>query len=427
MKDKQDITLDRATVAKLKLDDGKSDQIVFDSDLVGLGFRMRADSGRVRRSWVVQYKVRGRTRRIKLGDFPTINADQARKKAKEMLAKIALGHDPQNERDAERANGSRTLRAVASEFLAMKDLQVQRNEYRANSYRVTKLYLTGSKYFGPLHASAITDITVADCASRLNIINRGSGSVTAGRARSALSSLFTWAMRQGYMGPNPHNPVAVTENPDDAPSRDLVLSDVELAQIWRAAGDDDYGRIVRLLILSACRREEIGGLRHSEIDRNAATITLPKERTKNKHEHVLPITPLAMAIIGSVSPIVGRDHLFGDRSATGFSQWDAARKALDQRLAGKLKGKSAGWRLHDLRRSVATNLIERLDVEPHVVEAVLNHHSGHRSGVAGVYNRSRYSKQIRAALSRWHDHLRSLIEGGARKVLRFPQAAHESA
>jgi integrase len=423
----QQQTLDRATVARFKLDDGKSDQIFFDADEKGFGFRLRRDGVRLRRSWVVQYRIKGRTRRAKIGDYPTVSADQARKKAKTILASVQLGTDPQAEKEAERAKGSRSLRAVAEQYLEMKALEVQRGQYRASSLRVTKLYLTKPDYFGPLHLHAITDITVQDIATRLNTINKNNGTVTAGRARSALSSVFAWAMRQGYMGPNPHNPVAVTENPDDAVSRDLVLGDVELAEVWRATGDEDFGKVIRLLILTGCRREEIGGLRWSEIDRDAGTITLPSERVKNRREHVLPITPLMAQIIDSVPPVVGRDQVFGARSANGFSGWDVAKKALDERLAGKLKGKSAGWRPHDLRRSVATNLIERLDVEPHVVEAILNHHSGHRSGVAGIYNKAKYARQIRSALSLWDDHIRALVQGGRRKVVAFSTGVKERA
>ena len=415
--ERQQITLDRSTVARLKLDDGKSDQIFFDADDHGFGLRIRADGGRQRQSWIVQYRVKGRTRRAKIGDYPTVSPDQARKKAKTILASVQLGADPQAEKEAERAKGSRTLGSVAGEYLAMKELEVERGQYRASSFRVTKIYLKRPQYFGPLHSHAITDITVADIAGRLNTINKKSGAVTAGRARSALSSMFTWAMRQGLMGPTPYNPASVTENPDARLSRDRVLKDNELAAIWNACKDDDFGRIVRLLILTACRREEIGGLRWGEIDRDAGTITLPKERVKNNHEHVLPLTPLALEIIGSVKEQVGRTHLFGDRSSTGFTTWYVAKHDLDNRL-----GKMAPWNLHDIRRGVATWMAEHGNVEPHIIEAVLNHYSGHKSGVAGVYNRARYSKQIRIALGLWDDHVRTLIQGGQRKVLSFPQA-----
>jgi integrase len=420
MDHQQHITLDRATVAKLKLDARKTDQIIFDADDKGFGFRLRQDGDRLRRSWIVQYRIKGRTRRFKLGDYPTVTADQARKKATTILAQVHLGADPQSEKEAERANASRTLRAVANQYLEMKELEMQRGQYRASSYRVTKLYLTGPQYFGPLHSTAITDITVADIATRLNTVNKNSGTSTAGRARSALSSMFTWAMQNGLMGKDPRNPVIGTKNPDDAPaSRDRVLKDTEIAAIWRACGDDEYGKIVKLLTLTACRRDEIGGLRWSEIDRDNGTLALPKERVKNEHAHTLPLTPLALEIINSVPERVNRHLLFGDRSTKGFSGWDRAKNDLDARLGGAVKGE---WRLHDLRRSVATWLAEDGNVEPHVIEAILNHYSG-RSGVTGIYNRATYSRQMRAALALWDDHLHSLIEGGERKVLSFTHAS----
>src|SRR5262249_232168 len=370
--DRQQITLDRATVAKLKLDDGKTDQIFFDADLKGFGFRTRRDGARLRQSWIVKYRIKGRTRRLRIGDYPTINADQARKKAKTVLANVHLGEDPQAEKEAERAKGSRTLRSVADQYLEMKELEMQRGQYRTSSLRVTKIYLTRPQYFGPLHSHAITDITVGDIAARLNYINKNSGTVTAGRARSPLSTMFSWAMRQGSMGATPYNPASVTENPDDGQSRDRVLRDTELAAIWHACRDDDFGKIVRLLILTACRREEIGGLRWSEVDRANGTITLPKERVKNNHEHILPLKPLALAIIDSVPEVVGRKHLFGDRSTTGFTMWyEGKHNDLDHRL-----GKIAPWNLHDIRRSVATWMAEN-NIEPHVIEAILNHYSGH--------------------------------------------------
>jgi hypothetical protein len=150
---------------------------------------------------------------------------------------------------------------------------------------------------------------------------------------------------------------------------------------------------------------------------------LPSERVKNGHAHSLPITSSMAATFDSVPHIVGRDHLFGERSATGFAGWVRAKQALDDRLMGKLKNKSVAWSLHDIRRSVSTWMAEH-GVLPHVIETILNHWTGHRSGVAGVYNRAQYAPMISSALTLWDDHLRSLLDGGERKIVPFaPPAA----
>ena len=287
---------------------------------------------------------------------------------------------------------------------------------------MAKLYLLSDNYFRPLHSSAITDITRADVASCLNRIIRDSGRVTAHMARSALSSLYTWALKQGIVE---QNPVIGTEDPGPAKSRERVLKDGELAAIWRACGngDDDYSRIIKLLICTGCR-DEIGGLRQSEIELDSGTITLPAKRVKNGQDHVLPLPPLTRSIIASIPQRDGRDHLFGTRSSGGHTGWDRCKKNLDARLAGKVV---TDWVVHDIRRSVATRMAD-LGVEPHIIEAAINHQSGHKAGVAGTYNRSRYEKQVRAALSIWCDHLQSIISGSGRKVLPFqPQPAQESA
>src|SRR5262249_21604390 len=159
--------------------------------------------------------------------------------------------------------------------------------------------------------------------------------------------------------------------------------------------DDDFGRIVRLLILTGCRRSEVGGMAYSEFDLEAGTWTIRKERSKNGHAHRLPVLP-AMSDLLITGRVRGeRDGLFGDR-ADGFTQWSAAKRELDQRL------EIAAWRLHDIRRSVATKMGD-IGIQPHIIEQILNHQSGHKSGVAGVYNRSNYTNEVRAALALWHD------------------------
>jgi integrase len=399
-----------------KLEDGEKEKFFWDDELTGFGLRLRREDedSRVHRCWIAAYRVKGRYRRMTIGNYPKVSAEDARTAAKKIFGRVAHGEDPMAERQAQRLGAARSLRAVIDDYLAMKQATL-----RPASLRGTRLYLLGG-YFRPLHASAITDITRADVAVRLNAIIKDSGPITARAARAALSAFFAWAWKQGIVE---QNVVAGTEDPGPGESRERVLKDAELAAIWRACGDDDYGKIIRLLMLIPCRRQEIGGLRCNEIgkdEKGKPTITLPAERVKNKQTHTLPLLPLAQEIIDSIKPRAGRDSLFGDRSSAGFTRWSAGKADLDKQL----KGKVADWRLHDLRRTVATKMGD-LGVEPHVIEAAVNHQSGHKAGVAGIYNRSTYEKQIKTALAKWEDHLRSLIEGGRRKVLNFPQ--HESA
>jgi len=173
------------------------------------------------------------------------------------------------------------------------------------------------------------------------------------------------------------------------------LTDTELAEIWRACRDDDYGRIVKLLMLTGQRRDEVGGMRWAEINKGEKVWTIPATRTKNHREHIVPLTDAALALVTSSPP--RREYLFGDGprrigdNGSGYSGWSKSKYALDQRLA------LPAWRLHDLRRTAATVMADKLGVLPHIIEAVLNHVSGHRAGVAGVYNRAKYEGEMRSA------------------------------
>jgi integrase len=397
------------TVGRLTLPAEKTDVIFFDDDMAGFGFRLRRSRDQVRRTWIAQYRAHGRTRRLKIGAVEKISPDEARKAARKALAKVELGHDPQGEREAKRRAAVHTLLSVATDYL-----DARKAELRPASYRVTKLYLTGSAYFGPLHTTAIGDITRADVVARVNAIKRNSGTVTAGRARSAVSTLFAWAMGEGMCE---SNPVIGTNKPADSTPRERVLEDRELAAIWRESGDGGYGKIIKLLILTGGRRAEIGGIRWSELDLERGHWLLPKERAKNGRSLLLPLPPKALSIVESVPERVDRDCLFGERAAAGFTNWSFGKAALDKRLAGKV----APWKLHDLRRTAATRLAD-LGVQPHVIECILNHHSGFRSGVSGTYNRSPYLNEMRTAQALWADHLKALIEGDGRKVFSLHKA-----
>jgi integrase len=381
------------TTATAKLPEGKVDAIYFDDDLAGFGLRLRASGDQVSKTWIAQYRAHGRTRRMKIGTFEKLTPDEARKAAKKILARAEIGQDPQAEKAAQRQQDGHTLAAVASDYLAAKAKVV-----RPNTYRELNRYLT-SAHFKPLHAMPIDQITRRDVAARLTKITAENGSISAGRARAALSALYAWAMGNGLAE---QNPVIGTLKPDDSQPRERVLSDSEIAAIWHAACEGGvFGKIVKLLLLTGCRRMEICGLRWKEIDMENGLLHLPPHRTKNARAHTLALTPMAMEIIESVPRIVGRDHLFGERSDLGFTQWGAKRD-LDSRLGGKV----AEWTLHDLRRTCATGMAD-IGVQPHIIEAVLNHISGHKVGVAGIYNRSAYEREVRAALALWADHVRN--------------------
>jgi integrase len=404
---------------------GKSDAIFFDDDLPGFGLRIRAGG---KRTWIIQYRVGTKQRRLTLGTVDKLNADQARKAAKGRLARVELGGDPQQEKHEARAAAGHTVGRLVEDYLARRHHETGKDPLRKSSYEATELYL--QKHWKPLHGLQASKVDRSAIASRLTAIEAQISSVTAARARVALSSMFAWAIGQGIVN---SNPVIGTNKPPEPEARDRVLSNAEIADIWAFCRDDNFGRIVKLLLLTGARRDEIGDLVQGEIDLERDVITLPAERTKNGRSHFVPLAPVAAAILESVPRRPRADgateYLFGEGQG-GFSGWSKAKAALDRRIdearvaaaAGQGKHASkpqpiADWRLHDLRRTVATLMADKLGVLPHVIEAVLNHVSGHKAGVAGVYNRASYEREVRAALLTWADHLESIVHGAVRTIV----------
>ena len=370
---------------------GKVDRIFFDDDLPGFGIRFR--QGAKRQAFVVQYERQGVQRRLTLGTTAVLSVDEARAAARKELAKVTLGHDPGGDRAAARAKAKITLASVAQQFL-----DVKQKKLRDSSFREIQRHLL--KDWKHLHSFPIHKIERRNIAAVLGDLAKR-GPVAAARARSTLISLFAWAVREGYLD---RNPAAGTNNPDTGVSRDRILTDMELAKIWNACQDDDHGRIVKLLMLTGQRMREVGAMSWSELQ--PPKWKLPAARTKNKRDHELTLPPAAWEIIEQVKPRPG--YLFGRKA--GFTNWDHAKKVLDQR-SGVI-----GWTIHDLRRTCATGMAE-LGVQPHIIEAVLNHISGHKAGVAGIYNRSSYEREVRNALALWADHINSITQQTERKII----------
>jgi integrase len=219
---------------------------------------------------------------------------------------------------------------------------------------------------------------------------------------STLSTMFTWLQQQRRVEKNPCTGV---HRPGEIQPRDRVLSDAEITKFWKATGTvrPPFGQALKLLLLTGCRRNEVAGMRREELSADLAMWTIPGTRTKNRKPHIVPLPPLAREIIAGV-------HGDGDLVFGSGAPWSRIKKQLDTMM------KTPAWVIHDLRRSFVTGLAE-LGVPPHVIELCVNHTSGSRGGVAGIYNRSELMPERKAALERWARHVAGLVSGREAKVV----------
>jgi len=350
-----------------------------------------------RGSWRIRYRPhRGAPQRwFTFGDARTVDLGEAIKKARELLSKVQVeGKDPHVERRAAIGDG-KTMPDLLPAYLAERKAEIRKRHHGEITRHL-------EKHWKPLHSKKLRSIARSDVVEVLDQIAQSCGKGAADRARSALSQFFTWAIDRTYAE---NNPTLGIKPRNPKPAKNRTLSDAELVEVWDACPDDDFGKIVKLLILTLQRRGEIGNLELSEIDAAARQILLPEHRTKNGRPHIIPLSTPAWEILESVPRREGRDLLFG-RGAGGFGGWTKSKADLDERIAkarkkaGNAKPMPA-WTLHDLRRTGSTNLHERKFAPPHVVEAILNHVSGHQAGVAGVYNKAQYLDERREALEAW--------------------------
>jgi integrase len=277
--------LTRPNAARLAVPPGRTEIIVFDEALPGFGVRVRLGG---KRTWIAQYRLGSKQRRLTLGTTDTLDAEEARRRAKSVLGAVHNGDDPQARKAEARAKASITLGTVAATYL--ERFAVER--LRPKTLTETRRYLTVS--WKPLHPLGLNDIDRRAVAVRLSEIARENGPIAANRARVALSAFFNWAMREGL---SDGNPVIGTNRAADERSRDRVLSDEELAAVWGACRDDDFGRIVRLLILTGQRREEVGGMIWTELDLARGLWTIPGGRTKNGRAHEVSLPASATDLL----------------------------------------------------------------------------------------------------------------------------------
>ncbi len=250
----------------------------------------------------------------------------------------------------------------------------------------------------------------------------------AGAMFATLSKMFSWLIAKRRLSQNPCTAVARPETPE---ARDRVLINVnavddevakyaETIAFWKAADAErkEFGVLLKILLLCGCRLNEASGMRRSELSDDGAVWTLPGGRTKNGHEHAVFLPPLAREILASV-PTLG-DLIFTTDGEHPVAIGSKIKRRLDAAM------QIPPWRIHDLRRTCATGMAE-IGIAPHIVEAVLNHISGAKAGVAGTYNRATYPAEKKAALERWAAHVEGLISGRPAKVVPLHKPASAEA
>jgi integrase len=390
--------------------DPHRDIYVWDPRLKGFGLRI---TPRGAQSFVFQYRVDGGpARRKTIGPVgsPWTPAT-ARKEAERLLVQVYQGIDPvEAKREAKRKKETLNFRTYSERFVELYLKPNWRGTWGSAQCTINNVFIPrwGNR---PVH-----EITRADIVKVLD--EYSDRPARRKEIHSLLRKFFNWALDRQDIDVSP---LAGMKAPKAVPSRRRVLSDEEIVALWRATENSGWpwGPFVRMLILTMQRRQEVAEMDWSEIDLDARRWTLPADRAKNDQEHVIPLTSLALAELQLLGP-KRKGLVFTTTGTTPVSGFFKGRSALHKDMILYLKAKQIeeggnpgeidvpNWRLHDIRRTGATHL-QSLRVPVEVTESVLNHISGTRAGVAGIYNRYKYDDEKRNALDAWDAKLQALL------------------
>jgi len=366
--------INATTFASVILPAGKAEHFAWDSELRGFGMRLREGGSR---TGVVQYRIGRKPRRVVLGPltaeaFRTVKRKDGgvvklgiRELAAQLLAQVRLREDPAAQRQEKRQKAAETFGTCLDLYL---EIRRQEDIAPTTLSEIARHLNVNLKPLHGLHIAkadrrAITELTRLSAAAP----------VQANRTRSSLVKFLKWCGQQGYTGSNP----AIFTGRNNERSRERVLALAELASVWAELPAGDFGDIAQLLVLTGQRRDEIADLEWSEVDLDNATVRLPPPRTKNRREHVFPLSVPALTILQRRwdDRDLDRALVFG-RGQRGFSGWSQCKARLDAKL------ELTPWTLHDLRRSFSTGCGD-CGVPPHIIAMLINHQSGAKAGVAG--------------------------------------------
>jgi integrase len=350
------------------------------------------------KSWAVRYRHHGQSRKHTLGSFPAIDLKTARELGAKALRAVAEGRDPGREKILARATEPDSIEAVTARFLELHCKRVNRERHARETERLLNRHVLPRWRGRP-----IASITRRDVLAALDRVVEAGAPIEANRTLAAVRKLFNWAVARDIIAVSPCMGVPP---PAKETSRDRILTDDEVRALLTACDDvrPPCGALIKLLLLTGQRHGEVAGMRWSEIDVKTRTWTLPPTRTKNAQRHEVPLSAQALALIESQPRIVGAaDYVFTTNGNSATGGMSRAKAMLDASM--KL---AAPWRLHDLRRTVASGLA-RLGINLAVIERVLNHTSGSFAGIVGVYQRHSFADEKRKALDVWGDFVSELV------------------
>jgi integrase len=356
--------------------------------LPGFGVRVSVNG---KKSWFAVGRVGGRQVRHTIGTYPTVTLSEAREAARLILKDIQLGLYAPVKADPEVTPP--TLSQMVTLFIEI---------YAKPKNRGWKAVQATFRKFAPINHMPVGDVTRADIVKVLDGIAANGTPIAANRAMSAIKKLFAWSLDRGAISVHP---LVGLRKPGIERSRDRVLTDDELKSFWQATEElgFPFGPAFQIMALTGQRRGEVTSMRWSHINSSEAVWTIPASIAKNGRAHEVPLSTPVLDVIQHLPRFTGADFVFTTTGISPISGFGRAKDRLDFAM-----DIAAEWRLHDLRRTVASGMA-RLGVAPHVIEKVLNHVSGQISGVAAVYNRHGYQTEKREALSQWAAHLENLM------------------
>jgi integrase len=367
-------------------------------------------------SWAVRYRFGGAPRKVTLGPIAVLDLKAARRAAEETRGAIARGEDPAVAKTAAREAAKAEREAEGDKIEAVVAQFIERYaKTKTRDWRETERLLKRN-VVERWPGKRLSEITKPMVHAMLDAIADRGSPIAANRVLAQLKVMCKWAVGRGIISASPCEGVAAPSS-ERGRARERVLSDDELRIVWKAADSIGwpFGPIVKLLLLTGARRDEVAQMEWRELDLERALWTLPASRSKNRREHAIPLSDTAIDVLRSLPRIERSAFVFTTSGRTPVSGFSKAKPALDRAMA-ELSGEGASaipdWVLHDLRRTVATNL-QRLGVRLEVTEAVLNHVSGSRAGVVGVYQRHTWADEKRAALTAWAKRVEEIVSGGA--------------